>query len=94
MTRQERAGEIAYYEGQNGESFDDRVSSEQIDEAPALPDVPAEMLISTIAQCPSPNDICERTYPAYEAIKGGEPRMARWRVLPGGIRPRDLPQRP
>ena len=26
------------------------------------------MLISTIAQCPSPNDICERTYPAYEAI--------------------------
>ncbi|MDQ3659582.1 MAG: alpha/beta hydrolase [Actinomycetota bacterium] len=68
MTKQERTGEIAYYEGENGESFDYRVSSEQIDEAPAPPDVPFEMLISTIAQCESPNDICERTYPPYEAI--------------------------
>ena len=55
MTKQERAGEIAYYEGQNGESFDYRVSSEQIDEAPAPPDVPFEMLISTIAQCAEPH---------------------------------------
>jgi hypothetical protein len=68
MTRQERAGEIAYFEGENGESFDYRVSSEQIDEAPAPPDVPFEMLISTIAQCENPDDICGRTYPAYEAI--------------------------
>lgn len=68
MTKQERAGEIAYYEGQNGESFDYRVSSEQIAEAPAPPDVPFEMLISTIAQCDAPDDICGRTYPAYEGI--------------------------
>ena len=54
--------------GENGESFDYRVSSEQIAEAPAPPDVPFEMLISTIAQCDSPDDICGRTYPAYEAI--------------------------
>jgi pimeloyl-ACP methyl ester carboxylesterase len=68
MTKQERADEIAYYAGENGESFDYRVSSEQIAEAPAPPDVPFEMLISTIAQCDSPDDICGRTYPAYEAI--------------------------
>ena len=68
MTKQERAGEIAYYEGENGESFDYRVSSEQTARAPAPPDVPFEMLISTIAQCDSPDDICGRTYPAYEAI--------------------------
>jgi pimeloyl-ACP methyl ester carboxylesterase len=68
MSEQERAGEIAYYEGENGESFDYRVSSEQISDAPAPPHVPFEMLISTIAQCASPDDICGRTYPAYEAI--------------------------
>ncbi len=68
MTKQERAAEIAYFEGENGESFDYRVSSEQIAEAPAPPDVPFEMLISTIAQCESPDDICGRTYPANEAI--------------------------
>jgi pimeloyl-ACP methyl ester carboxylesterase len=68
MSRQERASEIAYYEGENGESIDYRVSSEQVAEAPAPPDVPFEMLLSTIAQCESPDDICGRTYPAYEAI--------------------------
>ena len=68
MTKQEREGEMAYYEGENGESFDYRASSEQIAEAPAPPNVPFEMLLSTIAQCDSPDDICGRTYPAYEAI--------------------------
>jgi pimeloyl-ACP methyl ester carboxylesterase len=68
MTKQERASEIAYYEGENGESFDYRLSSEQIAQASGPPDVPFEMLISTIAQCGSPDDVCGRTYPAYEAI--------------------------
>ena len=69
MTKQERASEIAYLEGENGESFDYRVSSEQIDEAPAPPDVPFELLISTVAQCAEdPSGICRRTYPANEAI--------------------------
>jgi pimeloyl-ACP methyl ester carboxylesterase len=69
MTKQERAGETAYYEGENGEAFDYRVSSEQIDEAPAPPDVPFEMLISTVAQCAEDSSgICRRTYPANEAI--------------------------
>jgi pimeloyl-ACP methyl ester carboxylesterase len=69
MTKQERAGEIAYYEGENGESFDYRASSEQIAEAPAPPDMPFEMLISTVAQCAEDTTgICKRTYPANEAI--------------------------
>jgi pimeloyl-ACP methyl ester carboxylesterase len=68
MTEQERALEIAYYEGENGESFDYRGSSEQIADAPAPPGVPFEILISTIAQCESPDDICGRTYRAYESI--------------------------
>lgn len=68
MTEQERADEVAYYAGANGESFDYQVSSDQVAEAPAPPDVPFEMLISTVAQCESPDDICGRTYPAYEAI--------------------------
>jgi pimeloyl-ACP methyl ester carboxylesterase len=69
MTKAERAGEIAYFEGENGESLDYRVSSEQIAQAPAPPDVPFEMLISTVAQCAEdPSGICERTYPANEAI--------------------------
>lgn len=68
MTEQERAAEIAYYEGENAEFFDYRVSSEQLSDAPAPPEVPFEMLISTNAQCESPDDICGRTYPAYEAM--------------------------
>lgn len=31
-------------------------------------DVPLHVLISTVAQCDSPKDICGRTYPAYEQI--------------------------
>ena len=68
MTERERAEETAYFSGENAESFDYRASSQQIDDLPAPPGVPFELLISTIAQCVSPDDICGRTYSAYESI--------------------------
>ncbi len=30
--------------------------------------IPVEVLISTIAQCASPTDVCGRTYPAYTSV--------------------------
>ena len=68
MTKEEREGETGYFAGENGESFDYRATSEELD-ADQVPDsVPFHMLISTIAQCESPKDICGRTYPAYTAM--------------------------
>ncbi|GAA1479206.1 hypothetical protein GCM10009623_36520 [Nocardioides aestuarii] len=68
MTPQERQGETDYYAGANGESLDYRDVSEFVGESPVPRDVPLELLISTVAQCDSPRDICGRTYPAYEQI--------------------------
>ena len=68
MTPQERRGETDYYAGANGESLDDREVSQFIAESPVPRDVPLHVLISTVAQCDSPKDICGRTYPAYEQI--------------------------
>lgn len=68
MTPQERQGETDYYAGANGESLDYRDVSQLIAESPAPRDVPLHVLISTVAQCDSPKDICGRTYPAYEQI--------------------------
>ena len=42
--------------------------SQFIAESPVPRDVPLHVLISTVAQCDSPKDICGRTYPAYEQI--------------------------
>jgi pimeloyl-ACP methyl ester carboxylesterase len=67
MTPAERKGEGAYYKGENGESFDYKGMSERIAALP-IPKVPFHLLISTIAQCDSPNDVCSRTYPAYTHI--------------------------
>ncbi len=68
MTPQERQGETDYYAGANGESLDYRDVSQLIAETPVPRDVPLHVLISTVAQCDSPKDICGRTYPAYEQI--------------------------
>ncbi len=76
MTRHERQGETDYYAGANGESLDYRDVSQFMDESPVPRDVPLGLLISTVAQCDSPQDICGRTYPAYEQITKGIAR--RW----------------
>jgi pimeloyl-ACP methyl ester carboxylesterase len=69
MTEQERVEEEKYYRGEGGgEAIDWNLSSEQLEAASPPPDVPFEMLISTIAQCESPDDICGRTYGVYESI--------------------------
>jgi pimeloyl-ACP methyl ester carboxylesterase len=69
MSDQEWVEEEAYYRGEGGgEAIDWNLSSEQLDAAPPPPDVPFEMLISTIAQCESPDDVCSRTYRVYETI--------------------------
>lgn len=68
MTPEEREGETDYYSGANGESLDYRDVSQLIAENPVPRDVPLHLLISTVAQCSSPHDICGRTYPAYEQI--------------------------
>lgn len=69
MTPQERQGETDYYAGANGESLDYRDVSQLIAETPVPRDVPLHVLISTVAQCDNPKDICGRTYPAYEQIE-------------------------
>jgi pimeloyl-ACP methyl ester carboxylesterase len=71
MTEQERVDELTYYAGGEGaEDFDWNTSFAQLDAAPP-PDVPFLVLISTIAQCASPDDICGRTYGVYEAVMEG-----------------------
>ena len=69
MTEQERAEELAYYAGgQTTEAFAWNSSFAQLDAAGPPPAVPFLVLISTIAQCESPDDICERTYGVYETV--------------------------
>jgi pimeloyl-ACP methyl ester carboxylesterase len=68
FTAEEYTGEEAYYQGQNGETLDYLTSSEQLTAAPAPPDVPFEMLLSTIAQCESTTDVCGKSYSTYEQI--------------------------
>jgi pimeloyl-ACP methyl ester carboxylesterase len=68
MTAQERQDETDYYAGANGESLEYRDMSQLIAESPVPRGVPLHVLISTVAQCDSPRDICGRTYPAYEQI--------------------------
>lgn len=69
MTEQERAEELAYYAGGEGiEDFDWNRSFTQLDAAGPPPAVPFLVLISTIAQCESPDDICGRTYGVYETV--------------------------
>lgn len=66
MSEGERASETAYFDGENGESFDYRTSSAQILSNPVPSGIAFHMLISTIAQCAGPTDICGRTYAEYE----------------------------
>jgi len=68
FTPEEYTEEETYYHGQNGESLDYLTSSEQLATAPVPPNVPFEMLLSTIAQCDSPMDVCGKSYPTYEQI--------------------------
>jgi hypothetical protein len=69
MTEQERAEELTYYAGgADTEDFDWNTSFAELDAAGPPPDVPFLMLISTIAQCESPDDICGRTYEVYETV--------------------------
>jgi pimeloyl-ACP methyl ester carboxylesterase len=68
MTPGERRAESAYFRGGEGgsEGFDYREISAQYDDLQE-PRVPFHLLISTVAQCESLDDICGRTYPAYAA---------------------------
>jgi pimeloyl-ACP methyl ester carboxylesterase len=88
MTEQERDDEEAYYRGEfNAEAFDWIASSEQLEAAPPPPDVPFLLLISTIAQCESPDDVCGRTYGVYEAVMqavAGEWQQGRYAQIAGG----------
>jgi pimeloyl-ACP methyl ester carboxylesterase len=68
MTEPERADEEAYYRGEVDDGFDFYTSFAQLDAAPPPPDVPFELLLSTVAQCERPDDVCSRTYPVYEAV--------------------------
>jgi hypothetical protein len=71
MTEQEQADkQVDFAEGAANEDFDFTSSYVQIDAAGPLPDVPFLVLISTIAQCGSPDDICGRTYGVYETLMG------------------------
>ena len=67
FTAEEYAGEEAYYQGDNGESIDYLTSSEQLQAAPAPPEIPFEMLLSTDIQCEGA-DICLKSYAMYERI--------------------------
>ena len=69
FTEQERAEEEAYYGGENDESIDWNTSSEQLAAAPAPPDVPFELLISTAVQCEG-TEPCLKSYSIYERIEG------------------------
>jgi pimeloyl-ACP methyl ester carboxylesterase len=68
MTAEERRSETAYYAGENGESLNYRDISERIKSLEVPTGIPFHVLISTTSQCDSPDDICSRTYPAYETI--------------------------
>ena len=63
MTPAERMEETAYFQGENGEALDYVDMSKRIAESPT-PEAPFHLLISSIEQCESPEDICGRTYPA------------------------------
>lgn len=65
FTEDEYAGELAYYEGDNGESLDYLTSSEQIADTPPPPEVPFVLLISTDFQCEG-ESICLKSYGIYE----------------------------
>jgi pimeloyl-ACP methyl ester carboxylesterase len=68
MTEQERAEEETFYRGEGDwEQFDWYASFAELDAAAAPPDVPFLVLISTIVQCVSPDDVCGRTYGVYES---------------------------
>lgn len=67
MDEDERAAETAYFSGDNGESLDYATTSEQLDLAPAPPELPFYLIISDETQCGG-DDLCERVSPAYESI--------------------------
>ena len=68
MTEQEVAAELAYNGGENAETIDWNVSTTQLRALPAPDGIPFHILISDLTQCSAPNDICVRSYPAYETI--------------------------
>ncbi|MEJ7741701.1 MAG: alpha/beta hydrolase [Nocardioidaceae bacterium] len=69
MTKGERRDETAYFGGEgSSETFDFRQISRQLASVPEPAGVPFHMVVATIDQCDSPDDICGRTYPAYVAI--------------------------
>jgi pimeloyl-ACP methyl ester carboxylesterase len=68
MTPLERRDETRYLSGANGESLNYRDISHLVARHSVPPDLPFRMVISTAAQCPVPDSVCSRTYPAYEQI--------------------------
>jgi pimeloyl-ACP methyl ester carboxylesterase len=69
MTEQGRVEELTFYAGGPfTEDFDWTTAFAQLHAAGPPLTVPFLVLISTIAQCENPNDICERTYGVYETV--------------------------
>jgi hypothetical protein len=63
---------LAYYAGGDGaEDFDWNTSFAQLHAMAASPDTPFLVLISTVAECESADDICGRTHVIYEAVMEG-----------------------
>ena len=67
MTEDERREELAYYRGENNESFHWNTSFREIARA-GPPQIATVVMLSTIKQCESSDDICGRTYDVYTAF--------------------------
>lgn len=73
MDAWEQSEEEAAYRGEGqSESIDWNVTSNQLLAAPMPPrDMPFEMLVSSTAQCRTPEDACNRTWEVYRSILEG-----------------------
>lgn len=88
FTAQELEQEKQYYQGGNDELLDYLTSSQQLADAAKPPDVPFELLLSTVIQCEG-GDICVKSYPVYEQVMDGVaaewPRGNVTRVVSGHV---------
>ncbi len=91
MTPSERADEAAYMKGANGESLDYRSVSTVIETRPVPQGIPFRLVISTDAQCPTPDDILLAHLPRLREDHGAHRRgLGAGRLRRGGGIARDL----
>jgi pimeloyl-ACP methyl ester carboxylesterase len=67
MNEEDRAAETAYFSGDNGESIDYATTSEQLEQAPAPPELAFHLIISDETQCEN-DEVCEQVSPVAESI--------------------------